>query len=181
MTSNVDNRPGAGTGGMTPRSFYTAQTAYLCATFIATGITPLNAGGYLGFGGQTVFPTQPTLNIIPNSGTSFNFNIGALPYQSRILRAYTVVGIAEAGMTTPTLSIGTASGGTQIVNAAAAASMTTLGTNTLTLVASAAMYVVAVDSEPIWVNISNSGGAITNGQFDVILEFALTHGPQGQF
>ncbi len=178
MTSNVDNRPGGGTGGMTPRSHYTAQTSYVCATFIAAAQTPYAPNTYLGFGGQQVAATQPTLNTVPNAAGTYNFNIGALPYGARVLRAYSVTALAWAGATNA-VTVGNVSGGAQFVTGGVFGAA---GTNTLgTLAATNAQYVETVDMTPVWVSVVISAGTLTSGQSDIIIEYVVTHGPQGQF
>lgn len=180
MTTNVDNRPGAGAGGMPPRFHYTSQTSFASATFIAAAQTPYAPNTFVGQLGTTQSAAQPTLNIVPNVAGTYNFNIGNLPYGSRILRAYAIQAVNWAGATVNT-SIGNASGGAQIVAAATTGFAATLGTSALALVASAAQYVETVDFTPIWVSVVVSAGTLTGGQTDIVLEYATTHGPQGQF
>lgn len=104
--------------------------------------------------------------------------IGTIPAGSRILRLETVVGVVFNNATNNGLSVGTAAGGAQI-SAADTTSVGALGTNSKTLVASAAMFVTA-DTD-IWVNANFSGAAATTGLADVILEYVVTHGGQDAF
>lgn len=180
MTSNVDNRPGQGAGGPPARSLYWSVVHHVAATFIAAAqTTPYSPTPYTGTLNATVNFPQPNLNIVPNAAGTYNFNIGAMPYGARVLRASQITAIAFAGATI-TIALGNASGGAQFV--AAVAFGGALGFAALTVVAAnVAAYVEAVDQTPVWASIVVSAGTLTAGQADVALEYIVTRGPQGQF
>lgn len=155
MASNVDLR------GQGNRHHHTAQTSYLDETFIV--------GTAL-----TTTPGQPTGTVIPATGTS-NFQIGNLPAGARILRATLVTGTAVAGGTA-TIQLGTTSGGN---NLSATAVLGTAGLVSIGLSATTALY-VNTEQTAVWAQIVVTG-TLTAVQSDLIVEYAVVHGPTSQF
>lgn len=136
------------------RLFYTSQTHYLSQTF--------------------------TFSQFPTTG-NFDFQIGTIPGipqslgGSRILRASYITGTV-IGTGTATIALGNVAGGAQFV---AAATFGTLGLVNLTIVAASAAPYCLVDT-PVWARIVVSGAGLTGLVSDVIVEYAVSHGPTGQ-
>jgi hypothetical protein len=89
-----------------------------------------------------------------------------VPAGSNVLRFNTVISTAFNAGTTNTISIGTTSGGTDIINAAAAGSVTA---NTVTQ-APSGKALLAADTT-YFVTITLSGTAATAGVAEVIVEY----------
>lgn len=157
MASNIDLR------GQGNRHHFTAQISYLDQTFLVG--TPL-----------TSTPGQPTGLLIPTAAGTYNFQIGNLPAGARILRANMVTGIAIAG-STMTTRLGTSSGDTSLTSALTTG--TAVGVAPFTLSATANLYVVTEQTQ-IWAQLILAG-TLTALQTDLILEYAVVHGPQSQF
>ena len=117
---------------------------------------------------QKISVNLTTANIALLAAGS-SFKAGTLPAGSGILRGYLVNSATafNAG-TTNSISIGTASGGAQVVASTAmgAASATTV----LTIVAGLGQ--LAADT-PIWVNGIFTGAAPTAGQSLLVLEYSV--------
>lgn len=92
--------------------------------------------------------------------------IGTIPAGSNLLRVNTVVSTAQNAGTTNTLSVGTTSGGTDIISAAAAGTATA---NVLTQ-APSGKALVAVDTT-YYATLTQSGTAATAGVVEVIIEY----------
>ena len=107
---------------------------------------------------------------------NYDFLIGNLPAGARVLRAYYVNGTAIA-TGTATIALGNVAGGAQYV---APATFGTLGLVSLTVVAASAAAFITADMTPVWARVVVSGAGLTALNADVILEFAVTHGPTGQ-
>lgn len=90
-----------------------------------------------------------------------------IPAGSNLLRVNTVISTAFNAGTTNTISVGTTTGGTDIINAAAAGSVTA---NVLTQ-APSGKALVAVDTT-YFVTVTLSGTAATTGVAEVIIEYA---------
>jgi len=157
MPSNVDLR------GQGNRHHHTAQIGYLDQTFIVGTALTTTSG-------------QPTGLLIPTAAGTYNFQIGSLPAGARILRASMVTGTAIAG-STMTTQLGIASADTSLTSALTTG--TAAGWAAFTLSASANLYVLT-EQRPIWAQLVLAG-TLTALQTDLILEYAVVHGPQSQF
>jgi hypothetical protein len=92
--------------------------------------------------------------------------IGTIPAGSNLLRCNTVISTAQNAGTTNTLSVGTTSGGTDIVNATAA------GSATANVVAQAPSGKALVASDTTYyATLTQSGTAATAGVVQVIIEY----------
>lgn len=109
---------------------------------------------------------------------SADIAIGVIPAGARILRAYTVVSVVYNAGTNNGLGIGNATGGQQIA-ANGNTYLSALGTNAITLVASAAQFVTTPTT--LWVHNNVTGTAPTTGHADVIVEYANVHGASDNF
>jgi len=103
---------------------------------------------------------------LANLAPTQSLKIGTLPAGSAILRIATAVSTAFNYGTNNNISVGTASGGAQIV---AAAAIGAVGVNTQTVIAAAAN--MAADTD-IWVTGAFTGTTGTTGAGLVIVEFA---------
>jgi hypothetical protein len=92
--------------------------------------------------------------------------IGTIPAGSNLLRVNTCVSTAQNAGTTNTISVGTTSGGTDIINAAAAGSVTA---NVVTQ-APSGKALVASDTT-YYATLTQSGTAATAGVVEVIIEY----------
>jgi hypothetical protein len=92
--------------------------------------------------------------------------IGTIPAGSNLLRVNTVVSTAQNAGTTNTLSVGTTSGGTDIINAAAAGALTA---NVVTQ-APSGKALVAADTT-YFATLTQSGTPATAGVVEVIIEY----------
>ena len=118
------------------------------------------------------------LNFASFGVGSSDVAIGVLPAGARILRAYSVVSQVYNAGTTNNIGIGNASGGQQIV--ANGLTLSALGTNAATLVASAAQY-VTTEPTTLWVHNNVTGTAASTGNADIIVEYATVHGAADNF
>ena len=107
-----------------------------------------------------------------NFGGGAARKIGTIPINSVLLRCYTVTGTAFNSSTTNNIQVGTASGGAQVV---AAAAIGAAGINTQTIIAAAAGP-LAADTD-IWIQGTFAAAAPTAGNADFVLEWA---NPVGQ-
>lgn len=92
--------------------------------------------------------------------------IGTIPAGSNLLRINTCVSTAQNAGTTNTISVGTTSGGTDLINAAAAGSVTA---NVLTQAPSGKSLVA--DDTTYYATLTASGTAATAGVVAVTLEY----------
>jgi len=92
--------------------------------------------------------------------------VGIIPAGANILRINTCISTAQNAGTTNTLSVGTSSGGTDLVNATAA------GSATANVVAQApsGKSLCAADTT-IWATLTQSGTAATAGVVEVTVEY----------
>ena len=156
MATNTDNR------GQGAQSHYTRQTSFLSATFLVG--TALTGDGQ-----------QPSGNLLGPAAGTYDFQIGNLPSGARVCRAFYVTGTAIAG-STATVAVGNVQGGAQFV---AAVTFGTAGFVSLTIVAAqTADYIVT--PTPVWARFVVAG-TLTALQSDLLVEYVITHGPQGQF
>jgi hypothetical protein len=93
--------------------------------------------------------------------------LGTIPAGSNILRINTVISTAQNAATTNTLSVGTTSGGTDLVNATAAGAATA---NVVAQATSGKAYVAA--DTPIYAALAQTGTAASAGVVQVIVEYA---------
>jgi hypothetical protein len=107
-----------------------------------------------------------------NFGAGQSIKVGTVPATAALLRCTTVTGTAFNSSTTNNISVGTASGGAQIV---AAAAIGAVGINTQTIIAAQAGP-LAADTD-IWITGTFAAAAPTTGNADFVLEFA---NPGGQ-
>lgn len=148
-------------GQYAPRYFPTQQTAYERHVInIAAGSTANTS--------NVQADTAQNVCLTPASTTSAScsIRIGALPYNAYVVRAYAqVVTACNTGGTGPacTMSLGTASGGAQLVSAASVAS--TGGSTALTVVAANAGIAATGN------NIASTGA---DGGFDLYLTITQT-------
>lgn len=101
-----------------------------------------------------------------NDADALTRNIGTIPAGSNLLRINTCVSTAQNAGTTNTISVGTSSGGTDLVNAAAAGSVTA---NVVTQ-APSGKSLLASDTT-IWATLTQSGTAATAGVVEVTIEY----------
>jgi hypothetical protein len=103
---------------------------------------------------------------LANLAPSQSFKVGTIPAGSCITRVLTCVGTAFNYGTNNNISVGNASGGAQIVAAAAVGGV---GANTQTVVAAAAF--AAADTD-VWITGAFTGTTGTTGSGFVWVEFA---------
>ena len=101
-----------------------------------------------------------------NDADALTRNMGTIPEGSNLLRINTCVSTAQNAGTTNTISVGTSSGGTDLVNAAAAGSVTA---NVVTQ-APSGKSLLASDTT-IWAKLTQSGTAATAGVVEVTIEY----------
>lgn len=92
--------------------------------------------------------------------------VGTIPANSSLLRINTCISTAQNAGTTNTLSVGTTSGGTDLINAAAAGSLTA---NVVTQAPSGKSLYSA--DTTIYATLTQSGTAATAGVVQVTLEY----------
>lgn len=151
MATNVDLR------GQGNRHHHTAQTSYLDETFT--------------FG-----------NLNTSNGP---YTIGNLPAGAQILRAYVVTAITFSGAVTVAANGLTANA---ISLAAGAVTVTVAGLYgvggqagiVMSQATNPSPYAVLTEQTPIAITFTG-GGALTTGLANVIIEYAVIHGPTGQF
>ena len=102
-----------------------------------------------------------------NIGAGQSVKIGTVPAGSGLIRAGTIVGTVFNSATTNNFSVGTASGGAQLV---AAAAIGAVGINTSTIVAAQAGPLAA--DTPIWLTGIFAPAAPTTGNALFVLEWA---------
>lgn len=96
--------------------------------------------------------------------------VGVIPANSNVLRINTCVSTAQNAGTTNTLSVGTTSGGTDLVNATAAGSVTA---NVVAQAPSGKSYVTS--DTTIYATLTQSGTAATAGVVHVTVEYVPFH------
>lgn len=101
-----------------------------------------------------------------NDADALTRNMGTIPAGSNILRINTCVSTAQNAGTTNTLSVGTSSGGTDLVNATAAGSATA----NVVVQAPSGKSLLASDTT-IWATLTQSGTAATAGVVQVTVEY----------
>ena len=159
----------------------------LAPTALGQGVTPQFSPRY--FGDQQTTYTRFIVNF--NScpvvvGTPCSFKVGAIPYNSFIVRGYTQTFATFTGATTMTASIGTASGSanlvaaTTILTAGNAAALTIAATG-LGLGVNGAVGVTGNNAVPtganggfdLWVTLTTTVAVPTAGSAVMILEYVL--------
>lgn len=135
------------------------------------------------------FPTQQvhylrfTVNFnscpLPATAGNCSFKVGALPYNSYVVRAHQQVTVAFNSTTTDTLAIGTASGGAQLV-AAQSTHATTAGLPLTVVAANLGLVATGFNATQtgadggfdVWATIAYTGATPASaGQAIVIIEY----------
>lgn len=102
-----------------------------------------------------------------NDTDALTRKMGTIPAGANILRINTCISTAQNAGTTNTLSVGTSSGGTDLVNATAAGSATA----NVVVQAPSGKSLMASDTD-IWATLTQSGTAATAGVVEVTVEYA---------